>query len=368
MSAIEVMQSCAMLQGLSVEELAVVERVSDTLHYAPGEEVIREGELTNDLYVILSGKVAVTKAETSEGTLKQFPLAIFERGAGFGEIAFMDHLPRSSSVQALEPTTVLCLKKERISQHHEPFKKIIRNISRTSVDRMRTLNIKYIQSVKDKLKQAQERHDFGVFFLCFFLSLSLLEFITRFFIDLDIDVHASVPSVFRLLLAAVPCLILIKKWNYPLSQFGVTLQDWKICIIEGLVISLILSILIILANALYLTAHEKPFIPRFNLVEHNSIWFWIFVYPFHSYLQEFLARGVVQTSLQRFLNDQKGYFAILLTSLIFSAVHTFNGEAVIMGTFLGGIIFGLVYLRRKNLIEVTVIHMIVGAVLLTLSD
>ncbi|MDP3178023.1 MAG: GGDEF domain-containing protein [Spirochaetaceae bacterium] len=91
------------LDGTSAGEL--VARMKR--HELPaGTDVFREGELGDRLYVILSGKVAIS-VTTPAGEA----LLLSEIGSGglFGEMAIIDHAPRSADCRAVEPTALLSL-------------------------------------------------------------------------------------------------------------------------------------------------------------------------------------------------------------------------------------------------------------------
>ncbi len=69
--------------------------------YAKGESIVNEGEQAVAFYVIISGKVQMTK--------KGEPLGTMGPGECFGEMALLDGHPRSASVLALEDTECLAM-------------------------------------------------------------------------------------------------------------------------------------------------------------------------------------------------------------------------------------------------------------------
>ncbi len=69
--------------------------------YAEGKEIVKEGEQAVAFFVIVRGKVAVTKGG------KQ--LAVKSSGDYFGDMALLDGYPRSTSVVALEETDCLAM-------------------------------------------------------------------------------------------------------------------------------------------------------------------------------------------------------------------------------------------------------------------
>lgn len=67
--------------------------------YAAGETIVREGAPASALYIILSGKVHVERAEGGGG-----PAPILGAGDFFGELALIEEHPRSATIVADETT------------------------------------------------------------------------------------------------------------------------------------------------------------------------------------------------------------------------------------------------------------------------
>lgn len=77
--------------------------------YAPGENIVVQGERGDNYYIIKSGRVAVLKRKKGEATAKQ--LAVLQEGEAFGEEALIRDDPRNATCQALDETTVYVLNK-----------------------------------------------------------------------------------------------------------------------------------------------------------------------------------------------------------------------------------------------------------------
>jgi CRP/FNR family cyclic AMP-dependent transcriptional regulator len=70
--------------------------------------LFEEGHLAHHLYVLVSGKVEIFRKVGSQ----EFFLALLGPKECFGEMAILDDEPRSASVRAVEPTTVLKVDRE----------------------------------------------------------------------------------------------------------------------------------------------------------------------------------------------------------------------------------------------------------------
>jgi serine/threonine-protein kinase len=73
--------------------------------YQPGKQIIREGEVGNAAYMILSGHCRAYR-DVAGG---QETLATMGPGDVFGEMALLLDEPRAASVDAVDPVTVLVL-------------------------------------------------------------------------------------------------------------------------------------------------------------------------------------------------------------------------------------------------------------------
>ena len=101
---LEVLQA----KGLNTKELHLLARFSNEEIYNQGEYVFREGDLGDRLYIVLRGKVLISKEIAGTG---EEALAVLESGDFFGEMALIgnDH-HRSADAKAQEQgTTVLVI-------------------------------------------------------------------------------------------------------------------------------------------------------------------------------------------------------------------------------------------------------------------
>ncbi len=85
------------LAGLSPDELRELETRLERKAYAPGQVIVRRGELADRMYFLVRGEVSVT-AELPNG--QQRRLSTLGAGAVFGELAAVSRAPRSADVRA----------------------------------------------------------------------------------------------------------------------------------------------------------------------------------------------------------------------------------------------------------------------------
>lgn len=96
-----------LLSTLSERQLAMLSQVASRQSYVRDQTIIEAGEVSDSLYIILSGRVQVVLKERRRGDIIVFSLG---PGEFFGEMSLIDKQPRSASVIASEACEVLLLK------------------------------------------------------------------------------------------------------------------------------------------------------------------------------------------------------------------------------------------------------------------
>lgn len=82
-----------------------------------------------------------------------------------------------------------------------------------------------------------------------------------------------------------------------------------------------------------------------------------YIYLFTAFVQEFLARGVIQTSVKSLMQVKyQKAFGVLLTSLLFSLMHLPFGFIFMLGAFALSLVLGYLYERHGNLWGCAILH------------
>lgn len=106
-NVIDVIEGVPLFEDLNFKELRNAARLAYVRHYETGEDIIKEGQSSAGLYIIMNGEVEIAK-QTKEGVktvlanLKQddsYPI--------FGELGLVDNSPRTATVTAIESTDVI---------------------------------------------------------------------------------------------------------------------------------------------------------------------------------------------------------------------------------------------------------------------
>ncbi len=105
--------------------------------YNGNDSIFREGDIGNEMYIIQSGKVKITK-QLKSGEEKT--LVILGPGDFFGEMAVIDKDVRSANATALEASRLIALDEEVFEMHMQSNPKIVKKILKNLTSRLRDAN------------------------------------------------------------------------------------------------------------------------------------------------------------------------------------------------------------------------------------
>ena len=98
---LEQLSTVPLLSSFSKRELTKVARAADELHVKAGREVVVEGNVGHECFVILDGEASVSR----DGHV----IATFRAGDHFGELALLDGGPRTATVTATTDLDLLVI-------------------------------------------------------------------------------------------------------------------------------------------------------------------------------------------------------------------------------------------------------------------
>jgi CRP-like cAMP-binding protein len=107
----EFLKSLSLFQDLDNRDLGYVLQALHSRIYEAGEPLFLEDDIGRALFILESGRVEVTKRDAKG---QQQRLALIEPGEFFGEMALLEHLPRSASAVAAEKSQIHLLYRTRL--------------------------------------------------------------------------------------------------------------------------------------------------------------------------------------------------------------------------------------------------------------
>lgn len=102
-------------------------------HYADNEVIVSEGVLSNNAYIILAGKVKVTKKVGKKTVL----IGALKQGEVFGEMGLITKALRSANVTAVGDVTIGIIDKERFAKLMKTVPDDFRPVLEALVQRLR---------------------------------------------------------------------------------------------------------------------------------------------------------------------------------------------------------------------------------------
>lgn len=126
--------SVPLFASLSRKELQTVARASDELTLDEGKVLVRQGDVGRECFVILDGTAIVKRNGRKVATLGP--------GSYFGELSLLDKGPRTATVTAETPLTVLVLGPREFSSVLEQIPNMAHKLLATLAGRVRDLDSK----------------------------------------------------------------------------------------------------------------------------------------------------------------------------------------------------------------------------------
>ena len=109
----QVLKKVALFEGLTQGQLAKVAGIARARSYEGGAFLFREGEAGHEMFILLSGRVRISKSVPGIG---EEALAILEPGHYFGEMALIEEEPRSADAIAHTACSVWVIERQALDQ------------------------------------------------------------------------------------------------------------------------------------------------------------------------------------------------------------------------------------------------------------
>ena len=124
------LRAVPLFQGLSDTALEAVAGLASEIEFADGQTVTREGDLGDAFYVIVEGRLSVSRNGS----------AVRELGPGdfLGEISLVDGRPRTATTTAVGPVEALVIRRPAFLELMDNFGAVRLGIVMALTDRIRS--------------------------------------------------------------------------------------------------------------------------------------------------------------------------------------------------------------------------------------
>jgi CRP/FNR family transcriptional regulator, cyclic AMP receptor protein len=140
---IEQLGAITLFRGLTLEALALIAHVAQEEEHAKNDIIFRHGDIGDKLYLILEGKVRISREVPGMG---EEALAVVGPGSVFGEMSLLDDAPRSADARVHERCRLLTIAKDGFDDllflHKDLAYEVLWNVVRLLTGRLRETNDK----------------------------------------------------------------------------------------------------------------------------------------------------------------------------------------------------------------------------------
>jgi membrane protease YdiL (CAAX protease family) len=156
-----------------------------------------------------------------------------------------------------------------------------------------------------------------------------------------------------------------------MEAFGLTTKNFRPAIKQALAWTAVFVVVLFLLKWLMITFWPDRFgdhVIDFYLIEESG-WLYtsliIFVYALHAILQEFIARSCIQGGLMQFIVGRwSEWKSIIIATLMFGSFHIMLNLKYGLLTLIPGLLWGYLFYKERNLLAVSISHVIIGIVAL----
>lgn len=110
-NVVEALGKIELFRGIRAEGLERIAAICSEESFRVADVIFKEGEVGDKLYLILEGKVRISREVSGMG---EEALAVLGGGAAFGEMSLIDDFPRSADARVHERCRLLVLTKEAL--------------------------------------------------------------------------------------------------------------------------------------------------------------------------------------------------------------------------------------------------------------
>jgi CRP-like cAMP-binding protein len=144
------LKDISLFNGLTDDELSLIERLSCAFDVAPNEYIFRGGDLGHQIYIVQKGLVQISIEHPTHNN-ELFVLGLIEPNQIFGEFAIFSDFVRSASAIALEPSTLLEFHKSDLldlfDENNHIGVVVMKNLGALLCERLRAADERLIGSI-----------------------------------------------------------------------------------------------------------------------------------------------------------------------------------------------------------------------------
>jgi CRP/FNR family transcriptional regulator, cyclic AMP receptor protein len=140
---VSILKKVPLFEGLTHPQLQKIAALAVEQSYEGSAYIFKEGDQGQDMFVIVDGKVRISKMIPGAG---EEALAVLERGHYFGEMALIEDSPRSADAIAHIPCRLYVIGREKLDQ-----------LMFTDKDLAYVLLWTFVRTLSERLRETNEK-------------------------------------------------------------------------------------------------------------------------------------------------------------------------------------------------------------------
>ena len=227
--------------------------------------------------------------------------------------------------------------------------------------------ISFTDVTKEEIAETK-RHDSTVTFIIVLVSLSLWLFVARIWENMGRPIPVGNFNKFMVLVFLIPAFMILKFTSLSAKDVGLSIKGKKKYFIIDIVATVICVTLMIIIKKLVLK-YNPGFFKSSELINWNGFnTFNNTFYAISVVAQEFMSRGVIHESFKRaIVSKHNDALAIIVSSLVFAAMHAHLGLGYMIGASLLLSIFGVIYSVQRSIWPLCIPHYVLGKLIIMMG-
>jgi membrane protease YdiL (CAAX protease family) len=263
---------------------------------------------------------------------------------------------------------------DRATEHAVDVRaRMYRNLGTFLAGRLRGVSEVTAAALQHELELAQTRVAMGTFLTyVIFLMVAYsfgMHFVAAYAHSAADTTLVTIPMI---LLFAAPLWVMMRRSGEPIATYGITLRGAGKAAVDAFLWTIpVLALTTLLKLGLVHNVAALADAPVFSVggyfdahVAPGTVWFtfvmslaYLALVP----LQEFIARGALQSPLQRFLvGPHSRGLAIVIANALFTASHLYLSATFAVIAMIPGFLWGWLYARHGTLVAPIVSHALIG--------
>ncbi|MDX8376871.1 MAG: cyclic nucleotide-binding domain-containing protein [Mariprofundales bacterium] len=370
---LNIMSDASVFRRLTTHQITQLFILADEIEVRKDDSIMHEGDIGDSFSILVSGSAEVFKCDENG---VEHVIACLLSGSSIGEVALLDKRARSASVRATSDCHLLkiAFSKLELLDADENLKvpivaQIKLNLAEEVGLKLRYTDETTVNSLREQLELAKNRVASAAILSTLIIGICVYVFTLQIVAELSRSVTATTfITVLIILILVFVFHKAIRQGGYPISDYGVNIKDWQRNLIEGILFSLPILGLVLIGKWLLIQwlpeMSDAPLMSwgadnkklGFDGLLLDSLLYALFV-P----LQEFLARGCLQSTFSRFIVGRHIVLrSILMANLMFALLHIHLSITLAIFVFLPGLFWGWMYARHQSLVGVCISHILVG--------